>query len=219
MPLYGLDPSDIRFPDPRQALSEPNGLLAVGGDLSPARLLEGYRHGIFPWFSSGEPILWWSPDPRTVLFPQRLVIHRSLRKTLKRKPFDLRINNDFTGVLQGCAAPRRGQDGTWITQEMQEAYQRLHTMGYAHSIECWQDGRLVGGLYGVRLGRVFFGESMFSRVSDASKVALVALCQGILGMIPAIIDCQFSTAHLQSLGAISIPRTDFLALLEQYMRN
>lgn len=218
MPLYRLDPSDIRFPDPRQALSEPNGLLAIGGDLSPARLLEGYRHGIFPWFAADEPILWWSPDPRTVLFPERLKIHRSLRKTLKRQPFELRVDSDFSGVLQGCAAPRPGQDGTWITAEMQQAYLALHTMGYAHSIECWQDGRLVGGLYGVRLGRMFFGESMFSRVSDASKVALVALCQGILGFTPAVIDCQFSTAHLESLGAVPILRTDFLVLLDQYSR-
>ncbi|MDM7321997.1 MAG: leucyl/phenylalanyl-tRNA--protein transferase, partial [Gammaproteobacteria bacterium] len=143
MPLYHLDPSDIRFPDPRQALSEPNGLLAIGGDLSTARLLEAYRHGIFPWFSPGEPILWWSPDPRTVLFPDRLKIHRSLRKTLRRRPFELRVDSDFSRVLQGCAAPRPGQDGTWITQEMQQAYLALHAMGHAHSSECWQDGRLV----------------------------------------------------------------------------
>jgi leucyl/phenylalanyl-tRNA--protein transferase len=216
MPLYGLDPTDIRFPNPAKALSEPNGLLAIGGDLSAARLLEGYRHGIFPWFSPGNPILWWSPDPRTVLFPDRLKIHRSLRKTLARQPFELRIDSDFSGVLEGCAAPRHGQDGTWITREMQAAYLRLHAMGYAHSVECWQNGRLVGGLYGVCLGRVFFGESMFSQVSDASKVALVALCQGILGMVPAVIDCQFSTAHLESLGAAPIPRADFLALLNRH---
>lgn len=219
MPLYGLDPTDIRFPDPAEALSDPNGLLAVGGDLSPARLLEGYRHGIFPWFSPGDPILWWSPDPRTVLFPDRLKIHRSLRKTLRHPPFEMRVDSDFAGVLEGCAAPRPGQDGTWITEEMREAYLRLHAMGHAHSIECWQDGRLVGGLYGVSLGRVFFGESMFSRVSDASKVALVALCQGILGFVPALIDCQFSTSHLESLGATPIPRADFLALLHLHARQ
>ncbi len=216
MPLYRLDPSDIHFPDPRKALSEPNGLLAIGGDLEPVRLLEGYRHGIFPWYSPDDPILWWSPDPRTVLFPDELIIHRSLRKTLKRAPFEIRINTDFAGVMEGCAAPRPKQQGTWITPEMKLAYRRLHSMGYAHSIECWQAGQLVGGLYGLRLGRVFFGESMFSRVSDASKVALVALCQGIVGFVPAVVDCQFSTNHLMSLGARPIPRADFLALLGKH---
>ncbi|MEW6766373.1 MAG: leucyl/phenylalanyl-tRNA--protein transferase [Pseudomonadota bacterium] len=216
MPLYRLDPSDTRFPDPREALTEPNGLLAIGGDLSPVRLLEGYRHGIFPWYSPDDPILWWSPDPRTVLFPGELKIHRSLRKTLKRAPFVIRVNTDFAGVMEGCAAPRPQQQGTWITSEMKQAYLRLHSMGYGRSVECWQDGRLVGGLYGVKLGRVFFGESMFSRVSDASKVALVALCQGAIGFTPAVIDCQFSTSHLESLGARSIPRDDFLELLRTH---
>ncbi len=216
MPLFGLAPGDFRFPDPSQALREPNGLLAVGGDLSPERLLQGYRHGIFPWYAEGDPILWWSPDPRTVLFPERLKIHRSLRKTLRRQPFELALDRDFAGVLEGCAAPRPGQEGTWINADMREAYLRLHALGHAHSVECWQNGQLVGGLYGVQLGRVFFGESMFSRVSDASKVALVALSQGILGHIPALIDCQFSTTHLQSLGAEPIPRDVFLALLELY---
>ncbi len=216
MPIYGLDPADIRFPDPCQALDDPNGLLAMGGDLSPVRLLEGYRHGIFPWYSPDDPILWWSPDPRTVLFPDEIIIHRSLHKTLGRHVFDVRVDADFAGVLEGCASPRPGQDGTWISAEMRMAYRRLHGMGHAHSIECWQDERLVGGLYGVSMGRVFFGESMFSRVSDASKVALVALCQGILGFIPTLIDCQFSTRHLQSLGARPIPRTAFLDLLRRY---
>lgn len=218
MPLYGLDPLDIRFPDPREALRDPNGLLAVGGDLSPARLLEGYRRGTFPWFSPGDPILWWSPDPRTVLLPEQLRIHRSLRKTLKRQPFEVRVDTDFAGVLEGCAAPRADQDGTWITPEMQQAYMTLHAQGHAHSVECWQDNTLVGGLYGVRIGRVFFGESMFSRASDASKIALVALCHGVLGFTPAVIDCQFSTTHLESLGARAIPRTDFLALLANHTR-
>ncbi|MFZ5580472.1 MAG: leucyl/phenylalanyl-tRNA--protein transferase [Pseudomonadota bacterium] len=216
MPLYRLDPADIRFPDPNEALTEPNGLLAIGGDLSPVRMLEGYRHGIFPWYSPDDPILWWSPDPRTVLFPDELKIHRSLRKTLRHKPFEIRIDSDFVGTLDGCAAPRPGQQGTWITPDMRQAYQRLHSMGYARSVECWQQGQLVGGLYGVRLGRIFCGESMFSRVSDASKIALVALCHGALDMIPAVIDCQFSTAHLESLGARPIPRAEFLRLLELY---
>lgn len=216
MPIYGLDPTDIHFPDPCEALDDPNGLLAVGGDLSPVRLLEGYRNGIFPWYSPGDPILWWSPDPRTVLFPDEIIIHRSLRKTLKRQPFEICVNRDFAGVLEGCAAPREEQHGTWITQDMKQAYIRLHSMGYARSVECWQDDQLVGGLYGVSMGRVFFGESMFSRLSDASKIALVALCQGILGQTPAVIDCQFSTSHLQSLGARAIPRKAFLDLLRRY---
>jgi len=213
MPVFRLN-NELFFPDPDWA--DADGLLAVGGDLSVERLLLAYSLGIFPWYAQGDPILWWSPDPRTVLFPDRLKIHRSLRKTLRQQPFELRIDSDFAGVLDGCAAPRPGQDGTWITEEMREAYLRLHAMGHAHSIECWQDGHLVGGLYGVNLGHVFFGESMFSRVSDASKVSLVALCQGILGFVPAMIDCQFSTAHLESLGATPIPRTVFLDLLERY---
>ena len=216
MPLYQLDPKDTHFPDPREALTEPNGLLAIGGDLSPVRLLRAYRSGIFPWFSPHDPILWWLPDPRTVLFPERLKIHRSLRKTLKNHPFDIRVNHDFSAVLHACAAPRAQQEGTWITDEMKYAYLRLHSMGYAYSIESWRDEQLVGGLYGVKMGRIFFGESMFTRVSDASKAALVGLCQGALGLIPAVIDCQFSTEHLLSLGAEEIPRQDFLALLKQY---
>jgi leucyl/phenylalanyl-tRNA--protein transferase len=198
-------------------MSEPNGLLAIGGDLSPVRLLRAYRHGIFPWFSPGDPILWWSPDPRTVLFPEQLNIHRSLRKTLKNKPFETFINRDFAGVLAACAAPRAGQDSTWITEEMQQAYLRLHSMGYAHSIESWRNEQLVGGLYGVKIGKVFFGESMFTHATDASKAALVALCHGASGFIPAMVDCQFSTDHLISLGAKPIPREDFLTLLKRYV--
>ncbi|HES75722.1 MAG TPA: leucyl/phenylalanyl-tRNA--protein transferase [bacterium] len=216
MPLFQLDPYDTHFPDPREALTEPNGLLAVGGDLSPVRLLRAYRRGIFPWFSPGDPILWWSPDPRTVLFPDEIIIHRSLRKTLKNHPFEIHVNRDFSAVLNACAAPRANQNGTWITSEMQNAYLRLHSMGYAYSIESWRDNVLVGGLYGVKIGHMFFGESMFTRVSDASKAALVALCQGALGSVPAVIDCQFSTEHLLSLGAKSIPRKDFLTLLARY---
>jgi len=216
VPLYQLDLEHKDFPNPREALSEPNGLLAIGGDLSPVRLLNAYRHGIFPWFSPGDPILWWSPDPRTVLFPDEIIIHRSLRKTLKNHPFDIHVNRDFAGVLNACAAPRAHQSGTWITADMQQAYLRLHSMGYAHSIESWRDNALVGGLYGVKMGRVFFGESMFTRVSDASKAALVAMCQGALGSTPAVIDCQFSTDHLLSLGAKPIPREQFLALLTRH---
>ena len=152
MPLFQLDPHDNHFPNPRQALDDPNGLLAIGGDLSPARLLNAYRDGIFPWFSPSDPILWWSPDPRTVLFPDELIIHRSLRKTLKNHPFEIHVNRDFHGVLTACAAPRQHQSGTWITADMQQAYLRLHSMGYAHSIESWRDNDLVGGLYGVKMG-------------------------------------------------------------------
>ena len=217
MPLYRLDLEDTHFPDPREALTAPNGLLAIGGDLSPVRLLRAYRHGIFPWFSPGDPILWWSPDPRTVLFPDQLKIHRSLRKTLKNHPFDIHVNRDFAGVLNACAAPRVQQEGTWITEEMKQAYLRLHSMGYAYSIESWREGYLVGGLYGVKMGRVFFGESMFTRVSDASKAALVGRCQGALGFIPSVIDCQFSTDHLLSLGAAPISRDDFLKLLARHL--
>lgn len=216
MPLYQLNPNNIQFPDPREALADPNGLLAIGGDLSPARLLQAYRHGIFPWFSPDDPILWWSPDPRTVLFPDQIKIHRSLRKTLKNHPFDTHVNRDFAAVLHACAAPREHQSGTWITPEMQQAYLRLHSMGYAFSVESWRDNVLAGGLYGVKIGHVFFGESMFTRVSDASKAALIALCQGALGFVPAVVDCQFSTDHLLSLGATPIPRHEFLALLARY---
>jgi len=217
VPLYQLDIEHKDFPNPNEALSEPNGLLAVGGDLSPVRLLNAYRHGIFPWFSPGDPILWWSPDPRTVLFPDELIIHRSLRKTLKNHPFEIHVNRDFHGVLTACAAPRQHQSGTWITDDMQHAYLRLHSMGYAFSIESWRNNELVGGLYGVKIGRVFFGESMFTRVSDASKAALVALCQGALGSVPTVIDCQFSTDHLLSLGAKPIPREEYLALLARHV--
>lgn len=216
MPLFQLDPHDTHFPDPREAMCKPDGLLAIGGDLSPVRLLRAYRNGIFPWFSPGDPILWWSPDPRTVLFPDQLRIHRSLRKTLKNHPFDIHLNRDFPAVLRACAAPRAHQEGTWISEEMQQAYLRLHSMGYAHSIESWRDDQLVGGLYGVKIGSVFFGESMFTRVSDASKAALVALCQGTMGFTPAIVDCQFATDHLISLGATPIPRAEFLILLKRY---
>jgi leucyl/phenylalanyl-tRNA--protein transferase len=216
VPLFQLALHDTHFPDPLEAMRDPDGLLAVGGDLSPVRLLRAYRHGIFPWFSPGDPILWWSPDPRTVLFPDQLKIHRSLRKTLKKHPFDIHVNRDFPAVLRACAAPRAHQDGTWISEEMQQAYLRLHSMGYAHSIESWRDDQLVGGLYGVKIGKVFFGESMFTRVSDASKSALVALCQGTMGVIPAMVDCQFATDHLLSLGATPIPRADFLVLLKRY---
>lgn len=210
-----LDPhaAECRFPDVSLALDEPNGLLAVGGNLQPDCLLRAYRRGIFPWYEAGQPILWWSPDPRLVLFPQRLHVSRSLRKTLRCAGFEVAFDHDFAAVMQACGAPRRDEHGTWITAEMLEAYMRLHRLGYAHSVEVHRDGELVGGLYGVALGRVFFGESMFHRVTDASKVALWALVQRLLARGFAMIDCQMETAHLRSLGAETVPRARFSELL------
>jgi len=206
--------ADTPFPPVAQALKEPNGLLAGGGDLSPQRLLAAYRRGIFPWYSPGEPILWWSPDPRMVLFPGALRITRSLAKTLRNADYRVTLDSAFAQVIAACAAvPRPGQNGTWITTEMQQAYIRLHALGYAHSIETWRGGQLVGGLYGVAIGRAFCGESMFSHVTDASKIALAHLCRFLAERGFGIIDCQMETAHLTSLGARPIPRDDYLARL------
>lgn len=198
------------FPPVEQALEEPNGLLAAGADLSPRRLLAAYSRGIFPWFSEGQPILWWSTDPRMVLFTGELHVSESLRKVLRRKPFEVRVNSAFRAVMTQCAAPRDGQDGTWIMPEMIDAYERLHQLGHAHSVECWQDGALVGGLYGVQIGRMFFGESMFTRVPNASKVALVHLVEWLRPLGFPMIDCQQETEHLASLGARPIPRAAFV---------
>ena len=204
------------FPDPGLALDRPKGLLAVGGDLGPQRLLHAYRHGIFPWFSEGQPILWWSPDPRAVLWPDALRASQTLRRKLRRGTFGITVDAAFDQVVRECAAPRAGQDGTWITRGMAAAYGRLHRAGHAHSIECWdgecRDGAdLAGGLYGVAIGRVFFGESMFSRAADASKVALAHLCT--LGF--ELIDCQIPNLHLARLGAVEMDRRRFLALLDE----
>lgn len=201
------------FPPPDTALAQPNGLLAAGGDLSPAWLLAAYRQGIFPWYAAGEPILWWSPDPRMVLYPHELRVTRSLAKVLRNRPYTIRWDSAFREVIEGCAAPRPGAAGTWITPEMIEAYCRLHALGYAHSVETWIDGALAGGLYGVALGRVFFGESMFTRVRDASKIAFVHLVHALEHAGFGLIDCQMKTAHLASLGAREIPRREFLAEL------
>jgi leucyl/phenylalanyl-tRNA---protein transferase len=206
---------DTPFPPLRSALREPNGLLAAGGDLSPRRLLEGYRLGIFPWFSEGDPILWWSPDPRMVLFPAELKISRSLGKTLRNRRHEIRFDSDFAEVIANCAAPRKGEPGTWIGEEMTAAYRELHRLGYAHSVETWIDGALAGGLYGVALGRVFFGESMFSRARDASKIALAALVAHLRSEGFGVIDCQMHTRHLETLGAREIPRSRFSRLLEE----
>jgi leucyl/phenylalanyl-tRNA--protein transferase len=209
--LRSADP----FPPTTTALTEPNGLLAAGADLSPARLIDAYRRGIFPWFSREQPILWWSPDPRMVLFPPALKISRSLRKTLARHQYEIRVDTCFEQVMRGCAAPRADQDGTWINEAMVEAYRALHQKGYAHSVETWIDGVLVGGLYGIALGRMFYGESMFARVADASKIALVHLVWQLARWQFGMIDCQVRTEHLASLGAQEVPRADFLQRLAE----
>ena len=203
------------FPPVSQALVEPNGLLAAGGDLSLARLTQAYRHGIFPWYSAGQPLLWWSPDPRMVLVPSEFRITRSLRKRLRRRDYEIRVDTCFEHVMAACAAPRRGQAGTWITTEMVGAYAALHRCGMAHSVETWIDGELAGGLYGVALGAMFFGESMFTRATDASKLALAHLTRQLERWNFGMIDCQMATEHLASLGARSIPRTDFMRKLEE----
>jgi leucyl/phenylalanyl-tRNA--protein transferase len=204
---------DEPFPPVSKALRSPNGLLCAGGDLSPRRLVEAYRHGIFPWYSESDPILWWSPDPRMVLFPDELKVSRSLRKTIARGTYETRFDTAFRDVIEACAAPREPGGGTWIVPEMIEAYVRLHERGFAHSVESWRDGELAGGLYGIALGRVFFGESMFARASDASKVALVRLVERLRASGYRVVDCQQATAHLASLGAREIPRARFAQLL------
>ena len=213
------DSPDLRFPPVE--LASPEGLLAVGGDLRAERLLEAYRHGIFPWYNPGQPILWWSPDPRAVLFPPRLRVSRSLRKSLKRKNFEVTLDTAFRDVIENCARPRPKSPGggTWITPEMIEAYCIMHERGYAHSVESWQEGQLAGGLYGVALGNAFFGESMFSRHTDASKVAFVHLVRQLDIWGYALVDCQMSTQHLFSLGAEEIRRHDFMVQLEQALKQ
>jgi leucyl/phenylalanyl-tRNA--protein transferase len=215
--LHWLSTDDAAdsFPDPQLALKDPNGLLAVGGDLSVARLIAAYRQGIFPWYDDGQPILWWSPDPRAVLFPRELHVSRSLRRTIRRNRFSVSIDTDFPGVISGCARSRT-ETGTWITTEMSAAYQNLFDAGHAHAAEVWLDGELVGGLYGVNIGRVFFGESMFSRSTDASKIALVKLVSVCLELGIELIDCQIASAHLASLGSRQIPRHEFSRLLQRY---
>jgi leucyl/phenylalanyl-tRNA---protein transferase len=198
------------FPPVEEALQEPNGLLCVGGDLSVERLLEAYRRGIFPWFSAGQPILWWSPDPRTVLYPGEFKISRSLGKTLRNRGFRTTVDQAFEQVMERCADPTLRPEGTWISPQMHAAYRRLHELDYAHSFETWEGDQLVGGLYGVALGRVFFGESMFSVARDASKVALHALVQASLAQNVRLIDCQVDSEHLRSLGARSVPRREFM---------
>jgi len=212
-----LKQDNYQFPHPDKALNDPDGLLAIGGDLSPERIISAYYNGIFPWYNHDQPILWWSPNPRAVLFPEKLHISRSLKKIIRKKVFTCSIDQAFKQVIFACAqSPRKDQDGTWITDGMQQAYINLHRMGIAHSAECWLDGELVGGLYGLSLGKVFFGESMFARQSNASKVAFVHLLDELIKDDYALIDCQVTTEHLLSLGAEEIPRDLFLKLLKQH---
>jgi len=216
MPCW-LDPeaAEIVFPDVELALEEPDGLLAVGGSLSTDWLLHAYRSGIFPWFGPGQPILWWAPDPRLVLFPENLHISHSLGKLLRKGQFRVTFDTAFEAVISACARPRPLQSGTWITPEMKSAYIDLHHAGHAHSAECWREGVLVGGLYGVAVGKIFFGESMFTDASDASKTAFVALVQQLEKWQFSLIDCQVYTDHLASLGAATIPRSEFTAILDR----
>ena len=204
------------FPPPHKALTEPDGLLAIGGCLSKERLLTAYRHGIFPWYNKGEPILWWSPNPRLALAPENLIISRSLHKTLRKNTFTVTFDHAFTEVITACAEPRKEGTGTWITEDIAQAYNALHKSGYAHSVEAWLNGQLVGGLYGIALGRVFFGESMFHIKTDASKVVFASLVKQLEAWNYQLIDCQVHTAHLASFGAINYDRNHFIELLNQY---
>ncbi len=217
MPVFQLNQHPV-FPP--ADLAEPEGLLAVGGDLSPLRLLEAYRQGIFPWYEPGDPILWWSPQPRLVLFPKKMHISRRLQRTINSGKFTVTADTAFAQVIAACAAiPRRDGKGTWLGADMRAAYTRLHKLGFAHSVECWQEGSLAGGLYGVCLDRVFFGESMFSAVTDASKTALACLAQSAPALGIGLIDCQVSSGHLLCLGAKEIGRDHFLGLLRQLIRR
>lgn len=214
MSLYwlGTQPG-VAFPNPETALDEPNGLLAAGGDLAVDRLLAAYQRGIFPWYSAGQPILWWSPDPRMVLSPDTFHASRSLKRSLRRGDWRFAINADFEAVIDACAGARRGQDGTWITPEMRAAYLALHDAGWAHSVEVYAGDQLAGGIYGVAIEQAFFGESMFHHVTDASKLALWYLCALLARDRFALLDCQMHTTHLESLGATTMPRRAFCALL------
>lgn len=218
MRIVMLSPQSLAFPAPESALRDPNGLLAMGGDLTPSRLLAAYERGIFPWYSPGEVILWWSPDPRAVLCPAEFHISRSLKRFLRHSsPFQITLNHDFAAVITACA--HRPEEGTWIGPEVQRAYWQLHQQGHAHSVEVWQEGQLVGGLYGVAQGALFCGESMFSRTANASKCALMAFCRHFAAYGGEWVDCQVLNAHTASLGAKEIPRRQFLQLLSNLQRR
>ena len=216
MPIFQLSKDNINFPHP--SLSRPDGILAIGGDLSPERLLLAYRNGIFPWYNEGEPILWWSPDPRFVLFPSELKVSKSMRPYFNQKKFSVTYDTAFELIMRHCAeALRKGQNGTWITEEMIRAYCQLHNLGFAHSVEVWKEAELVGGLYGLSIGKIFFGESMFTHQSNASKFGFISLVRALESKGFHLIDCQQQTRHLGSLGARPIPRSEFLSHLDQYV--
>ena len=208
-----LNTRSISFPPPATALHEPNGLLAVGGDLSPGRLMHAYRNGIFPWFGDADPILWWSPNPRTVFYPEQVHVSRSLQKSWRKHDWRVTINHDFETVIDGCALTRQHQEGTWITDDMRDAYCQLHQLGHAHSVEVWCDDNIVGGLYGISVGRAFCGESMFHTKTDASKIALAVFAHEFAANDGRMIDCQVGNPHLSSLGAQDIDRDKFLMQL------
>ena len=212
------DPPEA-FPPLEHAFTEPDGLLAAGGDLSAERLLYAYRHGIFPWYEEGQPILWWSPDPRCVLFPGEFHLARRLRRSLRTSAFEISFNSAFADVVEASAAHREGQTGTWITPDMKKAYQALHVAGFAHSVEVWQNNMLIGGLYGLSIGTVFFGESMFSRTSNASKAAMLALCSELSARHFELLDCQVVSPHLTTLGARLIARPEFGAILDKSCKS
>ena len=218
--LHWLDPRDPDqlFPPTHLAMRDPNGLLAIGGDLTPRRLLRAYAQGIFPWYNPDEPILWWCPDPRAVLHPQELHVARSLRQAVRRSDYAVTLDHAFAEVMEACAGERHGSRGTWLGPDMKAAYQQLHTLGHCHSVEVWREGRLIGGLYGISLGRVFFGESMFSHADNASKIALYWLCEQLKAWHFELIDCQNNSAHLMSLGAHEIQRDTFLGQLANAVR-
>lgn len=211
--LPQLDDEKLWFPSPRRALKEPNGLLAIGGDLRPERLMLAYRSGIFPWYGPHQPLLWWSPDPRAVLLPDAVHVSRSLHKQLNRGNVEIWINRAFTQVVEGCAAPRRDSEETWISDELKTAYATLHQRGLAHSVEVWQDEQLVGGLYGISVGHLFCGESMFHQQRDASKMALAAFCRHFAAHGGILIDCQIQNSHLATLGVVEWPRARFIEWL------
>lgn len=215
IPVLGFHTQD--FPPIEHALDDPNGLLAAGGDLKPETLLRAYRNGIFPWFDKEQPILWWSPSPRAVLFPEELHVSRSLHKTLRKQRFRITLDTAFTEVITACSEPRPYADGTWITDTMIEAYIQMHELGLAHSAEAWEGGRLVGGVYGIALGQIFFGESMFSRTTDASKVAFVHLVNQLRDWHYQLVDCQVENAHLASLGSTTIDRSQFKSMLQKWI--
>jgi len=215
--LTWLQRDSLDFPPLNKALREPNGLLAAGGDLRPERLIQAYRHGCFPWFQDGQPILWWSPDPRTVLLPDQLHVSRSLGKVLRQGRYRVTFDQAFADVIRACAAPRSYAAETWITSPMQDAYLELHRRGIAHSVEVWRDNELVGGLYGLAMGQLFFGESMFSRADNASKVGFVTLVEHLKGWGFVLIDCQMPTEHLLSLGAQTISRSEFAGYLSGHL--